>query len=106
VGVRRYAARFPLGRPHAQLWQGLAAHLNGRPRRALRHWRRSVELAERLRTPYELGRAHFEIGRHLSRGDDTRRDHLSRAVEGFEQLGCATELEWVRRELASGEAAP
>ena len=103
AGIRRYAARFPLGRPHSELWLGLAAQLKGQTKRAGRHWRRSIELAERLGTPYELGRAHLELGRHLPRGEARRREHLEQAGGIFEGLGSGHEIERVREELVDRE---
>jgi tetratricopeptide (TPR) repeat protein len=101
AAIRRYARRFPLGRPHALLWQGLNARLAGRRGPAMRLWRKSLGLAEALHTPYEQGRAHLEIGRHLAPEDERRRHHLNRAAEVFEKLGCARDLARTRRELGA-----
>jgi len=104
--LEQFARRFPLGRPHAHLWSGLLAWLQGRRRRALRLWQRSVASAERLRTPYERGRAHLEIGRHLGgEADGRRRYHLDQAADLFEKLGAAAELARARAELERGARA-
>jgi serine/threonine protein kinase/tetratricopeptide (TPR) repeat protein len=102
ASLHRFSRRFPLGRPHAHLWQGLEDWSKGRSGRAVRHWRRSVELAQRLQTPYELGQAHFEMGRHATAGAEGDR-HLRRALEVFEQLGSRTDVECVNEELARRE---
>ena len=44
----------------------------------------------RLAMPYELARAHYELGRHLAVGD--RAGHLERARSIFETLGCQADL--------------
>jgi tetratricopeptide (TPR) repeat protein len=93
--LRRYARRFYLGRSHACLWEGLYAALSGRRQRAFRLWQRSIALAERYRTPYELARAHFEIGRHAATSD-ARITHLNEAMCGFERLGCVIDLAYAR----------
>jgi hypothetical protein len=43
--------------------------------------------------PYELARAHYELGRHLDRGQRSplgldRAGHLDRARDGFRAIGC------------------
>jgi tetratricopeptide (TPR) repeat protein len=89
--LRRFARRFPLGRPHAALWQGLASSVRGHPKSALRHWHRAIALGERYGTGYERARAHLEIGRHLAMDALDRRQHLHRAEELFLALGCPTD---------------
>lgn len=95
ANLSRFARQLPLGRPHAHLWRGLAAWLAGRESRAMRHWQKAASLGARLGLPYELGRAHFEIGRHLPLGEP-RASHLRQAQEEFERLGCAAELERIQ----------
>ncbi len=85
--ARHYARIYPIGEPRAWLLQGLHDWLAGRPRQASRAWQRSLSAAERLEMPYEQGRAHHEIGRHLDAGDPARERHLARAREIFDQIG-------------------
>jgi class 3 adenylate cyclase/tetratricopeptide (TPR) repeat protein len=92
AGMHRYARIFPIGRPHAWLWQGLADWLAGRPRRACKAWRKSLEEAERLAMPFEQGRAHYEMGRHLEAHARARQQHLTRACDLFTLLGTPYEL--------------
>ena len=101
--LRQYARRFPLGVVQAALWDGLGAWLDGRRRRAMRLWRRGAEAAERLRIPYEGGRAHLEIARHLERGDPSRIYHLHRALEIFTKVGATAEVLRTRAELERGQ---
>jgi hypothetical protein len=47
--------------------------------------------------PYELARAHHEIGRHLGPGQRSalgldRAAHLAQAVAGYRSAGCAADL--------------
>jgi class 3 adenylate cyclase/tetratricopeptide (TPR) repeat protein len=92
AALRRFARAFPVARPRAWLYEGLAAHHLGRSQRAVAAWHKSLKTAERLVMPYEQGRAHYELGRHLRPGHPDRQTHLSRACEIFADLGAAYEL--------------
>jgi tetratricopeptide (TPR) repeat protein len=100
--LRRFARRFPMGRPAALLWAGLLAWLGGHRRLALRRWQRAVDLASQLGMPYELGRAHLEIGRHLPHGTPARLRHLEDAAVIFRRLDAATDVARVQREIDGG----
>jgi tetratricopeptide (TPR) repeat protein len=106
AAMRRFARTFPTARPRAWLYQGLAAHHAGRHRRALAAWHRSLKAAERLAMPYEQGRAHYELGRHLPPGHPARRAHLSRACEVFAEVGASYELAHARAALSRHAEAP
>jgi len=99
--LRRFAGVFPLGRPHAQLWSGLEAWLDGRPRRAMRLWQRALALSVTMRTPYEEASAHLEIGRHLPVENPERDRHLHAAVAAFERIGCAADAVRARAILSA-----
>jgi tetratricopeptide (TPR) repeat protein len=103
---RRYARALPIARPRAWLFQGLAAHLTGRQRRAAAAWRKSLALAERMALPYEQGRALHEIGRHTPTGLPRRQASLARAAEIFEDIGATYELAQVQAAIASPRRAP
>ena len=92
----RFARQLPLGRPHAHLWRGLGAWLSGKPARAMRDWQTAAALGARLGLRYEVGRAHFEIGRHLPPGEERTR-HVRAAREELERLGCAAELRRIQQ---------
>jgi class 3 adenylate cyclase/tetratricopeptide (TPR) repeat protein len=98
--LRRFARTFRTARPRAWLYEGLAAHHAGRERHAVAAWSRSLKAAERLAMPYEQGRAHYELGRHLPRDLPGRQAHLSRAGALFAEIGAAYELR--RVQLAAG----
>jgi predicted ATPase len=95
--LRRYGRVFPMARPRGLLAAGCWHRLEGRPRQAARSWVRAVQAAERLAMPYELARAHLELGRQLA-GDGRsplgldRGGHLERAAAGFEAMGCRADL--------------
>ena len=90
--LRRYARRYPIGRPRAWLYQGWYDWLSGKARKARKAWRKSLAEAQASAMPYEEGLAHYEIGRHLPAGDPARQEHLSCAVEIFTRLGAAYNL--------------
>jgi hypothetical protein len=56
--------------------------------------------------PYELARAHFEIGRRSPRTAPDRAHHLEEARAVFQQLGCATDLARVQAELGPQTEVP
>jgi eukaryotic-like serine/threonine-protein kinase len=92
AALRRFARTFLTARPRAWLYEGLAAHHLGRRRRAIAAWHKSLRTAERLAMPYEQGRAHYELGRHLPPGHPGRQAHLRRACELFAAIGASYEL--------------
>jgi hypothetical protein len=94
--VHTFARPFPAGRPYAFLWQGLYDWLAGKTASAHKAWQKSAALAMQLGMPYEQGRAHFEIGRHLPPGDSARDQHLEKAAGIFERLGATADLARVR----------
>jgi predicted ATPase/class 3 adenylate cyclase len=94
-GLRRYARSFPMARPRALTCQGWLQWLESRPRIALRAWAHAVQESSRLAMPWELARAHYELGRHLAGGERSslglqKTEHLDRARSILEALGCGT----------------
>ncbi len=75
--------------------------LEGRRRAASRAWARAAREAERLAMPWELARAHQELGGHLAPGERSslgldRAAHLDRARSILASLGCpVTDLDEV-----------
>jgi hypothetical protein len=85
---------------------GWSEWLAGRRGQAARAWARAAREAERLRMPYELARAHYELGRHLTPGDRSPldldgRDHLEQASAEFEAIGCRTDLAAIQSLMAA-----
>ncbi|MGH2592281.1 MAG: AAA family ATPase [Anaerolineae bacterium] len=89
--ARHYARIYTIGRPRAWLLQGWYDWLSGDRRRAAQAWRKSLSVAGQLDMPYEEGRAHYEIGRHLDARDPARAQHLSWAGEVFDRIGAVYE---------------
>jgi hypothetical protein len=92
AALRRFARTFRTARPRTWLYEGLVAHHVGRERHAVAAWNKSLKAAERLAMPYEQGRTHYELGRHLPPDLPSRQAHLSRACELFAEIGAAYEL--------------
>lgn len=84
--LRSYARVFPIGQPRACLWQGQFEWLSGRPRAAQQWWQKGLAAAERLAMPFDVGLAHYEIGRHLPLSHADRERNLLAAGEIFDQL--------------------
>jgi predicted ATPase/DNA-binding SARP family transcriptional activator len=104
--LRRYARIFPMARPRALICLGWSRWLDGRQGAARRAWARAAREAERLRMPYELARAHDELGRHLAEGERSplgldRDGHLERALAGFHAAGCSADRRRVQALAAS-----
>ncbi|HEX5878360.1 MAG TPA: BTAD domain-containing putative transcriptional regulator [Actinomycetota bacterium] len=109
--LHRYGRAFPMARPRGLLDAGSWHRLEGRPRQAARSWARAVQAAERLAMPYELARAHLELGRQLAGTERSplgldRSGHLERAAAGFAALGCRADLAAVQAVTSSGPASP
>jgi tetratricopeptide (TPR) repeat protein len=88
------AARiFPVGLPRARLYRGWYEWLVGNEQKAFRNWQKSLAAAKKLDMPYEIGIAHFELGRHLPTSKvASSDDHLHQALEIFDRLGAEYEL--------------
>jgi hypothetical protein len=94
--LRRYARVFPIARPRALTCQGWYQWQASRHRTARRAWAQAAQEAERLAMPWELARAHYELGRHLSGSERSPlglqgTEHLDRARSIFGALGCSVE---------------
>ena len=90
--LHNFSRVFPIGKPATWLYQGNLDWLEGKASKAYKSWRKAISLAEQVSMPYELARAHYELGRHLPPDDPQRQKHFQAAVEGFQQLGAAEDL--------------
>jgi hypothetical protein len=95
--LQRYGRVFPMARPRARLAAGAWHRLEGRRRQAARSWARAAQAAERLAMPYELARAHLDLGRQLAGVERSplgldRTGHPERAAAGFAAIGCLVDL--------------
>ena len=62
ANLTRLAKLFPIAAPAAATLTGVYHLRAGSPRRAMRHLRRGLALAERLHMPYDLAVAHAALG--------------------------------------------
>jgi tetratricopeptide (TPR) repeat protein len=85
--LHKYARVFPVGRVAELLWQGRYHWQSGKAAKAHRMWRASLEMAEQFGMSYDLGLAHYEIGRHLPMDRTERQAHLTSAVDLFSEVG-------------------
>jgi tetratricopeptide (TPR) repeat protein len=74
--------------------RGTYQWLRGRPRRAVRSWRRSIAVAERIGARYELALTWLEIGSRTG-----ERGYLEDAEQVFSELGDELDLAHVRERL-------
>jgi tetratricopeptide (TPR) repeat protein len=100
LALDRYARRFLIGRPVALICNGQLRHLRGDFAKANRNWRAAIELAEKLKMPFESGIAHYELGRHAP-GSTERHTHLCAANEYFTNLGARHDASLVQSALES-----
>ena len=78
--------------------RGTYQWLRGRPRRAVRSWRRSIAVAERIGARYELALTWLEIGSRTG-----ERGYLEDAEQVFSELGDELDLAHVRERLGESE---
>jgi class 3 adenylate cyclase/tetratricopeptide (TPR) repeat protein len=88
--LRQFARVFPIGQPHAWLWQGLYEQQSGRSKRAQALWSKSLEAARRLGMPYEQGLARYEMAQYTHGAEG--QDQLAHAIEIFKQLSAGYDL--------------
>jgi predicted ATPase/DNA-binding SARP family transcriptional activator len=99
--LRRYARTYPTALPRTLICVGWDAWLGGRPGTAGRAWASALREAKRLQMPYELARAHYELGRHLTSEERSpagldRASHLELAMTGFRTAGCSADIRRVQ----------
>jgi len=82
------------GLPEAMRLQGTYEWLRGKSAAAQKWWQRSINLAEELGQPYDLGMTHLEMGRRLG-----ERAHLERAEAIFAEIGEEWDLAQARKAL-------
>ena len=84
--------------PEAMRLQGTYEWLRGKRAAARKWWQRSINLAEELGQPYDLGMAHLEMGRRL--GDTS---HLALAEALFAEIGAEWDLAQAQEALGKTE---
>jgi hypothetical protein len=103
--LNRFAHTFPISAARALLMQGRAAWLSGQHATARALWHKSLAAAEEREVRYDQGLAHYEIGRHLDRGDAAHAQHLQQAMQIFSDLRAACDFDRARSELAQSQTA-
>lgn len=98
--LHEFGRILPIGRPRAWLHQGLLDWAEGRQKKAVQAWEKSLGLAEQMSMPYEAARAHYEIGRHVEVHAPARQIHLQKAIEMFSEMGAKYELQKARDALS------
>jgi tetratricopeptide (TPR) repeat protein len=98
-GLHAFSRIMLFAQPRTWMYQGLYEWLSGKPRKAHKAWQKSLSYGEQYDMPWEQGRTHFEIGRHLPVDDPARMEHLKAAEEIFERLGAQWDLERTREDL-------
>ena len=97
--MKKFAGVFPLGQPRLKLYLGWFEWLDGKPEKARIHWDAALAEAERLRMPYEQGRALLYLGQHILHGQEKAKA-LTRSLELFNKMGVRYEAEKVSTLIA------
>jgi membrane protein required for beta-lactamase induction len=90
--MSRLARSVGIARPRQHQAWGLYYALTGKGRRAMRHWRRGLADAERLKIPYEEALLLSSMLNHGELSADRAATYLERAATIFETLGAAPDL--------------
>ncbi len=85
--LRQFAWMLPVAGPRAALHRGQYAWQAGHARRARRLWDTGLQLAERLRMPYDYALLELESALHLSAQPADRRQQLHGAAARLAALG-------------------
>ena len=102
--LENFARAHRFARPRALIYAGIYHWQHGRQRKAFSLWQQSAAVAAAAGMNYDLGRAHFEIGRRLAAhaqiGGLSAAQHLERAHSVFQAIGAGymlSQLEAMRR---------
>lgn len=88
--LNRYGRVFAIVAARAAIMQGFYEQLMGNPAGAKRLWHKGLTLAQQLGMNFEVGLAHFYLGRYASRPE--RNNHLAQAKTTFQELGAIGDL--------------
>jgi serine/threonine protein kinase/tetratricopeptide (TPR) repeat protein len=98
--VRKFATLYKMAGPRALVFEGQLAWLTGRQDAALTTLKSALALAQKLAIPYDVGRAHFEIGRRKFPETDWKA-HLQSAAGLFGEAGATSDVRRVEELLSS-----
>ena len=89
--LRAFQKVFPIGQPVTLYYQGWYEWLTDKPQAAIHTWNKGLESAKKFNMPYQEGLIRVKLGIALQH-DLTKRQHLERAIQIFEQMGAVHEL--------------
>jgi tetratricopeptide (TPR) repeat protein len=90
--LRAFEKVFPIGQPVTPYYQGWYKWLTGKPRAAIKSWKKGLEAAKKFKMPYEEGLIHLKLGSYSQEDLKERRKHFERAIQVFEKMGALHEL--------------
>jgi class 3 adenylate cyclase/tetratricopeptide (TPR) repeat protein len=94
--LRAFRTVFPIGQPYLAYYQGWHEALTGKSRAAMRTWQKGLESALKLNLPYEEALIRLKLA-HSGEDSNRKKEHLARAIQIFETMGAARELESAMR---------
>ena len=97
--ITGYARLYPIAKSRALVFQGWNFHMLGQTQKAQKAFSEALTAAKELGSVYEIGRASYELGRHLPESDDSRLSHLKLARDNFTAIGALMDLERVNKLL-------
>lgn len=97
---------FPIGQPYHAYFQGWRESLTGQTQGALKTWQKGLEAAQKFNLPYEEGLIRLKLA-HWRADPAEKGKQVARAIQIFEKMGAARELESaVRMNEARGSTNP
>ena len=94
----KYAKIFPIGKPRALLWKGVYECLEGKSKKAIKTWEKSLINSTNLNMPYEKGKYYFEVGKKTF-DNNTSKDCFLQAISIFDKLQAKYEANKARKLL-------
>ena len=90
--LRAYRKVFPIGQPYLAYYQGWHESLTGNQKGAIKTWQEGLVAAQKLDLPYEEGLIRLKLAQAETDLAEIRK-HIARAIQIFEKMGAAHELE-------------
>lgn len=90
--LRAFKGVFPIGQAYALYYQGWYESLTGKRQAAMKSWHSGLEAAKKYNVRYEEGVIRLKLASSATDDLNTRREHIQRAIEIFETMGAAREL--------------
>ncbi|MGZ9165334.1 MAG: AAA family ATPase, partial [Anaerolineales bacterium] len=96
--LRAFQKVFPIGESVTSYYQGWHDWLSGNYEKAIKSLHKGLEAAQKFNMPYEEGLIRVRLALYAQDIPDTRKKHVWRAIEIFEKMGAAHELELAQKE--------